>query len=165
MGIICAVTPGTKPTNVISRAQTPLTNITTSNRIPIVYHKANALTRDLKYSAYLQFDYNDPTAMLDVIWQTALLFKPKRPLWNSMMQHVQNGDHPGKSSVVFLPMIDLKPSDMTYEVSTLWYIVKHAARYGVTPIVTFDQPLWWKAMIAIESEPSDSDLEIRRVQQ
>ncbi len=57
-----------------------------------------------------------------------------------------------ESSVLFLLMIDLNPSDMTCVISTLWYIEKDAARYGVTTIVTFDQPFWWKAMLAIESE-------------
>ena len=28
----------------------------------------------------------------------------------------------------------------------------------MTPIITFDQPLWWKALMIIESEPVDSDL-------
>ncbi len=33
-----------------------------------------------------------------------------------------------------------------------------AQRHGVTPIVTFDQPLWWKALMIIESESEESDL-------
>ncbi len=61
--------------------------------------------------------------------------------------------------MLFLPMIDLNPSDMTCVISTLWYIEKDAARYGLITIVTFDQPFWWKAMVAIESEPFHSELD------
>jgi len=59
---------------------------------------------------------------------------------------------------MFLPIIDMNPSDSTCIYSTLMFISEHAQRYGVTPIVTFDQPLWWKALMIIESEPEESDL-------
>ncbi len=48
--------------------------------------------------------------------------------------------------------------NMTCIASTLSFISQHATRYVVTPIVTFDQPLWWKSMVIIESEPVGSDL-------
>ena len=34
----------------------------------------------------------------------------------------------------------------------------HVRCYNATPIITFDRPLWWKAMTIIESEPEGSDL-------
>ena len=75
-----------------------------------------------------------------------------------MMQLVHRGNHPGKSSVMFLPMIDMNPSDVTCVYSTLRYIWDHAHRHDVSPIITFDQPLWWKALMIILTEPVDSDL-------
>ncbi len=54
-------------------------------------------------------------------------------------------------------MIDLDPSNMTCIFSALNYICDQARKY-VTPVVTFDQPLFWKAMLIIESEPTWSDL-------
>lgn len=33
-----------------------------------------------------------------------------------------------------------------------------AKRYHVTPVITFDQPLWLKALMIIRSEPQDSEL-------
>ena len=71
---------------------------------------------------------------------------------------VHKGDHPGESSILFLPMIDLNPGDMTCIYSTLHYISSHARRHNVTPIVTFDQPLWLKAITVQESVPSESDI-------
>lgn len=74
------------------------------------------------------------------------------------MQLVHHGNHPGKSSVMFLPMIDMNPSDVTCVYSTLKYVREHAHRHDVTPIITFDQPLWWKALMIIVTEPVGSDL-------
>ena len=55
-------------------------------------------------------------------------------------------------------MIDMNPSDVTCVYSTLKYIREHARRHDVTPIITFDQPLWWKAQMIIVTEPVGSDL-------
>ena len=46
-----------------------------------------------------------------------------------------------------LPMIDLDPMNMSCISSTLAFIIEQARRiYIDTPVVTFDQPLWIKAM-------------------
>ena len=90
---------------------------------------------------------------LDVLWKTSIMFGSPRPAWSGMMQFVHQGNHPGKASVMFLPIIDMNPSDSTCIYSTLMFVSEHAQRHGVTPILTFDQPLWWKALMIIESEP------------
>ena len=38
------------------------------------------------------------------------------------------------------------------------FVSEHARRHGVTSIITFDQPLWWKALMIIKPEPVGSDL-------
>ena len=38
------------------------------------------------------------------------------------------------------------------------FISEHARRYNVQPIITFDQPLWWKAFLITATEPANSDL-------
>ena len=100
----------------------------------------------------------DPTARIDILWKTFILFGSPRPAWSGMMQLVHRGNHPGKSSVMFLPMIDMNPSDVTCVYSTLKYVCEHARRHDVTPILTFDQPLWWKALMIIVTEPVGSNL-------
>ena len=75
-----------------------------------------------------------------------------------MMQYVHRGNRPGQSSVTFLPMIDMSSSDPTCIFSTLKFVTEHARKHNVTPIITFDQPLWWKALTIIMSEPLGSDL-------
>ena len=38
------------------------------------------------------------------------------------------------------------------------FVNEHTHRHGVTPVITFDQPLWWKASMILQGEPKDSDL-------
>ena len=72
------------------------------------------------------------------------------------MQSVHQGGHPGKASIMLLPMIDMNSSDITCIYSTLKFISDHAHQHSVTPIITFDQPR--KAQMIINSEPVGSDL-------
>lgn len=65
---------------------------------------------------------------------------------------------PGNSSIEILPMIDLNASDPTCIYSTLHFLCNAAEKHGVTPIITFDQPLYWKASLLIQDEPSSSRL-------
>ncbi len=97
------------------------------------------------YQKLLHFKAQNCYENIDILWKTSIIFGSPRPAWSGMMQFVHQGDHPGKASVMFLPIIDMNPSE-------------HEQRHGVTPIVTFDQPLWWKALMIIESEPEESDL-------
>jgi hypothetical protein len=63
------------------------------------------------------------------------------------MSAVSVGDHPGKVTISFLPILDLNPSDMTCIYSVLIFISEQAKHLHIeTPVVTFDQPLWVKAM-------------------
>jgi len=49
----------------------------------------------------------------------------------------------------------MDPSDNTCIYSTLKLMAEHAQRHGIRyPVVTFDQPLWWKAYNLILTEPA-----------
>ena len=48
-----------------------------------------------------------------------MALKAPMPGWSGLMQLVQNGDFPGKSTFTFLPMIDMNASDMSCIFSTL----------------------------------------------
>ena len=89
--------------------------------------------------------------LLDIVWQTAWFFSSNdfpRPNWQGYMQSAtayHEAIH--KDSVKFLPIIDLNPSDETCIFSTLNFIIDQAKNLGVdVPCVTFDQPLWQKAV-------------------
>ena len=65
-------------------------------------------------------------------------------------------EHPGQSSIVYLPMID--SGDATCILSTLEYLCNLAMKYKLSPIITFDQPLYWKAAEIINDAPESSNL-------
>ena len=75
-----------------------------------------------------------------------------------MMQMLHHGEYPGESSVMFLPMIDLDPIDPSCIYTTMKFVSSQARRYNATPILTFDQPLYWKVLTIIQSQPYCSDL-------
>ena len=58
---------------------------------------------------------------------------------------------------LFFPMLDLNPGDMSCVYSTLRSIASQAQMNNVTPIMTFDQPLYLKALTVISSKHADSD--------
>jgi hypothetical protein len=55
----------------------------------------------------------------------------------------------------YFPFINLAASDPTWITSTLYFIVNQGRKYGFTPVLTFDQPLYLKAF-AIQKCNSDS---------
>ena len=87
---------------------------------------------------------------LDMLWKMSLDTGVERPGWFGFMQMVENGEFPGVSSTHYLPIINLDPTNMTCVYSTLKFIQRHAKLYNVTPVVTFDQPLYWKALAVMQ---------------
>ncbi len=159
MGMIAAVTPETRSDWPILRANVTSLDVAIVGRVQIRYHKEegrgmSAVTYQKLFNLKAQNCYEN----LDVLWKTSIMLGSPRPAWSGMMQFVHQGNHPGKASVMFLPIIDMNPSDTTCIYSTLMFVSEHARRHGVTPILTFDQPLWWKAFMIVKSEPEESDL-------
>ena len=62
------------------------------------------------------------------------------------MQAAMQGNHKRKADIVFLPFIDLPPSDETTIMSTLQFVANLAKMHDFTPVLTFDQPLYNKAL-------------------
>ena len=59
-----------------------------------------------------------------------------------------------KSSVFFLPIIDLPASNMTCILSTMQYVSDLAESHNQPTILTFDQPLFFKASLIINESSS-----------
>ncbi len=57
----------------------------------------------------------------------------------------------------FFPRLT-NPSNTTCIYWTLKFIIEHARRHDLTPTITFDQPLSWKALMIITTELEGSDL-------
>ena len=95
------------------------------------------------------------TTDIDLLWKISLSSDTIRPGWFGTMQMIEKGSYPGKSSVVHLPIIDMDPGNLSCIHSTLTFIQNHARKYNRTPIVTFDQPLYWKALAVLEKGDLD----------
>jgi len=69
------------------------------------------------------------------------------------MPNVVLGEHPSPADIHFLPIVDMNPSDKSCVLSTLLFIVNQAKLLNIEmPCVTFDQPLWIKAVKVVDSE-------------
>ncbi|KAH3863826.1 hypothetical protein DPMN_026826 [Dreissena polymorpha] len=62
-------------------------------------------------------DLNDieaPDAEFEFLLKTTRPLKLQFPEWSGIMQMVQNGTHSGESSIMYMPMIDISASDMSF---------------------------------------------------
>ena len=159
MGIIGAFTPGINVETRIKRIDVTTDDIAAVGRINI-----HSFTSNTDILSSIHYEHlSDPMSQysqsaVDFLWKISPVLSVKRPLWSGFMQMVHKGEHPQPSSIMFLPMIDLDPNDPTCIFSTLNYVCNHAKRYHCTPVITFDQPLWWKAHMIVESQPVSSEL-------
>ena len=115
-------------------------------------------SQSLQYKKLEQYDTVDPTNNVEVLWRISMSSRFPRPAWHGLMQPIHKGEHTSVSSVMFLPIIDLNPSDMNCVYYTLRYISTHFRRHNIAPIVTFDQPLWLKAVIIQYSVSPDNGI-------
>jgi hypothetical protein len=93
-----------------------------------------------------------PSIKLDLLWNVGWYFRGEdapRPHWSSFMQDVTSGSgiHPPVADIRMLPIIDLNPSDKSCILSTFLFVCNQAKLLDIeVPCVTFDQPLWIKAV-------------------
>ena len=158
MGIIACITPGTQQNKPVPKIQVTAADIAAVGRINIQYFMIPPIRAPIVYQPLALLPADNKTSQLDVLWKTSLLLHSQRPSWSGMMQILHLDEHPGRASVTFLPMIDLDPSDESCIYSTLRFVATHALQYDVTPVLTFDQPLFWKALNIIQSQPSNNEL-------
>ena len=83
------------------------------------FSETDASVNDLVYQRLPKVDVEDATSNVDLLWKTSLLLRSPSPCWSGVMQHVQHGLHPEPSTIKFLPMIAMDPSDLTYIYCTL----------------------------------------------
>lgn len=159
MGIIATVTPAVKTDSVIRKQNVTFEELKELGKISLkVYPSQASGLRLLKYSSIKEIQYNDASASLDILWNISHLLRPSVPGWQGLCQQIYKGEHPGIATVLFLPMINMDPTNETCILSTLFFVTDHAKRYGHTPVLTFDQPLFSKALGIITNEPANSPL-------
>ena len=146
MGIIGIITKGCFSQLKLPRRKVTSDEVLSVGTIDFKMFKMNA-TKNLSLIFEILTDISivDNTKSLGTLWQSTWIFKPSVPQWSGYMQTVLNGSHPGKSTVHIMPMIDEKSSDYSCIYTTMMFIDEQARRHGKTPLLTFDQPLYWKA--------------------
>ena len=83
MGIIATVTPSTVLACAVPRRDVKPNQISAAGAIQIQYYRLdNKALADVRYHALPMFELVDPTANLDVLWQSSLLFSPTRTEWS-----------------------------------------------------------------------------------
>ena len=112
---------------------------------------ANIQTCNATYKAL----YHSKSISLSLIWHAMGMSRcllERRPNWSGFMQSVSEVAQSIPSETLLLPIIDLKSTDESYIYSTLTFIQDQASRLNfVTPCITFDHPLWIKAVKIITS--------------
>lgn len=160
MGQMGAVTPAIANSTSIPRRKVSLDEIRQIGAHKVVFQQdPKAVLKKLKYTHIAPLSQDRDNSRLDIMWQVSMHLSRPRPLWSGFMQSLHKSvSNPGKSMQLFLPMIDLTPSNPTCVRSTLEYLCDVAEKHGVTPIVTFDQQLYWIALMIIEDQPTFSRL-------
>lgn len=160
MGQMVTFTPAIKTVRRVPRANVNMEDLRKIGHVNLVTQtNPKAAEGRIVYTKLGEFSRDENSNRLDMLWRVSLHFPKPSPLWSGWMQMMHaHIPHPGKSSEMFLPLIDMTPSDPTCVRSTLEYLSDHARRNGQTPIITFDQQMWWIAYTIIESQPADSPL-------
>jgi len=152
MGMIMSSSTPINGTTVIPRIKITSEEILRTGKVDITSFSSDGVTgpnivfTDLKLDSCVSLKIND----FDLFWKTSLLFKYPRPGYFGTMQFVEKGANEGPGSLIFLPIINMDPTDMSCIYSALLFIQKHTDKYNITPVVTFDYPLYWKSMIIAE---------------
>ena len=97
MEFIASVTPGTKHSQLVPRKKVNSDDLCTTGRIQIQHQGSPSQAVEIKYNSIVIKEVQDPTANLDILWKTSLLFASSRPACSGMMQLSHRGNHPGQS--------------------------------------------------------------------
>jgi len=132
-----------------------------TNSIPIVTYRvpdqSPYVTYKFKPVLELQFPYALPASInCDIVYHTGYFSHSSlspRPNWSGFMQFISVGSHTPPADISMLPIIDLNSNDRNCIYSVLLFITKQAQAMNFpTPCITFDQPLWQKAVEVTLSE-------------
>lgn len=161
MGMLAAVTPCLPSRRrCISRIKVNIDDILSIGKVAIHHYKnpTDTVLSQIRYEDVANVGGSNPYGDLDLLWLTSGCYPTPRPFWSGAMQTILVGEHSGRASIFYLPMIDMPATDETCIFSTIHFIASQAHRYNFDPVITFDQPLWWKAMKIVAGEGPSSQI-------
>ena len=159
MGIIAALTSARRMTRTIQQKQVSDLKIS-DTKIPVLeYRFSRHACREVVFKDIPRYVDSCLSKRIDILWEVSLSFKEQTPNWQGMMHTLHQGSqHSGQSSVRFLPVINLYSRGKSCILSTLDFVCNLAISHNLPTIVTFDQPLYWKAAEIIIDVPQSSHL-------
>ena len=145
MSVIAAVTPGKQTHRLIPRRQ--ISELKTKNKTKNSYLRVQVCKACFSWGSL-----RGPPE-ISWQWQQGRYSVGSHP-WQGMMHVLHQGNqHPGQSSVKFLPMINMYSGDKSCIVFTQDLCCNLAMKHNLPTIVTFHQPLYWKAAEIIIDAP------------
>ena len=162
MGIIAALTNGKFQYDMIERKKVPNSEINSLAKINISIYSEKKFISSLKFKL-LGNSANIILNSEDLLWQQSSFLKDPIPSWSGTMQLIHNNERSDtkcKTSGTFLPIIDLSPSNMNCIYATLKFVSEIACKVKKPTVITFDQPLFWKASKIIHSSTDRNIKEI-----
>ena len=89
MGMIAAITPGTRSSQPIPRAKVTSLDVALVGRVQIKYHKEESCGMTaVTYQKLINPKAQNCYQNLDVLWKASIMFRSLRPAWPGMMQFV-----------------------------------------------------------------------------
>ena len=119
MGIIASVTPGTKISRTIPRLKASCADVDAVGKIKLQYYSSQESTT-LKFGPLKHAVCEDKTYNIDVLWKTTWL--PGRRPGMALCRWCTTAGHILASHLVFMPMLNLDPSDETCIFFTLHFV-------------------------------------------
>ena len=146
MALMMTKTPSNPPPHRIPRDKKDIMDKNSLTRIDIKnFSKFNPSTETIIYKSIPNIVADDNRDHLDILWKISLAYKKEKVMWQGYMTAITKGNHTGKASYHFLPMVDLDPNSWKCIYSVLMWAENHCRKYDIVPVFTFDQPIWWNA--------------------
>ena len=148
MGIIACVTNAKKcRLPAIKRTTIKSTEIVKTGKFEIKFYNFSCDIKPLNMFKDILFNVAlGNTKVLGNLWQYVWLVTPMKPLWNGFMKLSQDGPRQSITAIHFEPMIDMPSSAYSCIYSTTSFLSVLSRTYSIDSVLTFDQPLYWKAM-------------------
>ena len=119
MGIIAGITPAIRCDKRVPRLNVNRSDLEAIGRIDIrIWRPEHNRQVMPQYKSLPSTESENGCSNMDLLWQYVWPLRQDRPGWSGFMQAVSKGNYPGKSSIIFMPMIDLDPTNMTCIYST-----------------------------------------------
>ncbi|WAR05755.1 hypothetical protein MAR_021124 [Mya arenaria] len=149
MVIVATVTPRDDKVCVVPRIRATSDDLIKIGKINIHFYKQSRNAMEMIVFKTLTEIYPDTDRSDTELLKIARSLRTRTPGWSDVMQGVQTGVFSGQSKVLYLPMINENPSDLSCIYSTLRFVSNQTRSM---------RPWYWKALNIVTNETHDDDI-------